>query len=362
MQTSEAGEENQNKSKSSFWKIFENPLPKIANFAENFLKRTSVLAVSIENAKDSHVQSSQSVTQNLRDDSKESDNGIRLINLQAEEHGENLNLSNYHPEIISNLTEEKKLQSECIRGLTQNFNVIEKKILEEKKSENISYSRNNETVDNKFSEIDFLKSRVLTIDEAAKCLDTKEDIRIIISDLKLELDKKSFNPVKFENNIDKLNLLLEEKYQLSGNMIIDEKLGKGAFGTVNRVFISEKLYALKKIEKNYQNKSYFNQLCLKEIKPLLTMIESDHPKLLRIYKIDYKYDQECSILMEYGCGSLADLLNFMKQSKVIFKDFREVLQSQLLDQIDLLKQLDLCHRDINFFGTFFTYTAKYFRI
>lgn len=162
------------------------------------------------------------------------------------------------------------------------------------------------------------------------------------------LSSETYSKDRLSKRLDELNNMLKEKYCLNSDFIRLERLGSGVFGEVHRVFDSRnrRYYALKQCLNTEPEPKKFDTLAINEIKSALSLIKINDSRLLQIYQINYKPGESLSILMDYGHGTLHDLLCFLRKYLIFYENLYEDIHCNLEEQLEILQQNSFCHRDI----------------
>jgi len=151
-----------------------------------------------------------------------------------------------------------------------------------------------------------------------------------------------------ENFNKKLNLRLKRKYNLPPNLIRVEFLGVGSYGEVYKVFDkTNRCFLAVKEPKATETVLFSDKCACREFKALLQLSLSNNLKLLQVVQLEYIPQKKFYVLMEYGHGNLRDFCRFRKKKGLSWSDEDLVeLYYQLVEQVDELKKINVCHRDI----------------
>lgn len=159
----------------------------------------------------------------------------------------------------------------------------------------------------------------------------------------IDSDIEGLSAVKREE----INLALKRKYNLWDDLLVSEKLGSGEFGEVYRVFDKTNRQFLAQKHQKSKNGEFNDRISRQEYQALLKLLEYNHPSLLRVVQLDYCQNTRFFALMEYGQGNLTKFVNYTKNEKKNWskEDYLE-LYFQLCDQVEELRKILMCHRDI----------------
>lgn len=124
-------------------------------------------------------------------------------------------------------------------------------------------------------------------------------------------------------------------------------LGQGAYGKVLKVLvpIHDRPYALKLIIEKYTQD--FKTIVQREADGYQLIKNLNSPSLLSVPLVKMNsMDHKIEILMEFGIGTLADILTFLKTNNIGYEGLADDLMNQLTEQVDILSKKGIVHRDI----------------
>ena len=123
---------------------------------------------------------------------------------------------------------------------------------------------------------------------------------------------------------------------------IGKILGKGAFGKVNLAmhWLTEKLVAIKSINKNYLKEDSSKKKVMQEVYILKKIW---HPNVIRLYET---FETKKHILFVLEMCSGGDLLNYVWKWRWLKEDAAKYMFKQLIDGLQSIHSKNIVHRDI----------------
>ena len=138
------------------------------------------------------------------------------------------------------------------------------------------------------------------------------------------------------------NLITKNDTPMVNNYKILSKLGKGSFGSVYKVqnIFTEKIYAMKVIQKYFVTYQDGDQSFLKEIEILMKV---EHPNIIKIY--EYYVDEiNYYLIIEYVSGG--ELFDFISRDTSFSEHKIKKIMKQLFQALSYLHSNNIVHRDI----------------
>lgn len=138
------------------------------------------------------------------------------------------------------------------------------------------------------------------------------------------------------------NLITKNNTPMVNNYKILSKLGKGSFGSVYKVqnIFTEKIYAMKVIQKYFVTYQDGDQSFLKEIEILMKV---EHPNIIKIY--EYYIDEiNYYLIIEYVSGG--ELFDFISRDTSFTEHKIKKIMKQIFQALSYLHSNNIVHRDI----------------
>jgi len=199
-------------------------------------------------------------------------------------------------------------------------------------------SSKKDLIDLKEEDTEFSKKKIKSVSKASNSSQKPSNIWLSKS-ASVDLDE-------IMNQLSTLQTDLRSKYKIYLEKLIElEALGEGTHGSVSRVFDKEnrKFYALKQLKKP-ENKTFerFAAQAYRELKVLYEIHLSKNEDLLQLYAVEYDSEEDFSILMELGLGTLQDYFVFLREFSIPLGDalLQDVIY-QIYEQICILRELYL---------------------
>lgn len=166
---------------------------------------------------------------------------------------------------------------------------------------------------------------------------------------KESIEKKRFLITNLLRNYSKV---LKERHKVSFSDIIElDFIQKGPYGDLKRAYCRDtgKLYLVKTIKETPQWPVICFELhAIKQLQLAVKISALEDTRLMQIYAIEYEERKnEYKFLLESGIGTLKHLINFREETMASCSTFSlPSMISNLLEQIELLRDSGIYHRDI----------------
>ena len=175
------------------------------------------------------------------------------------------------------------------------------------------------------------------------CITTSPQVKVkTISKATSQHTAKEKKPSLSNSTIKIRNLITQNDSPMVNNYKILSKLGKGSFGSVYKVqdIFTEKIYAMKVIQKYYVTYQDGDQSFLKEIEILMKL---EHPNIIKIF--EYYVDEiNYYLIIEYVSGG--ELFDFISRDKTFSEYKIKKIMKQTFQALSYLHSNNLVHRDI----------------
>ena len=138
------------------------------------------------------------------------------------------------------------------------------------------------------------------------------------------------------------NLITKNETPMVNNYKILSKLGKGSFGSVYKVqnIYTEKIYAMKVIQKYDVTYQDGDQSFLKEIEILMKV---EHPNIIKIFEY-YEDEINYYLIIEYVSGG--ELFDFISRDTAFSEHKIKKIMKQIFQALSYLHSNNIVHRDI----------------
>lgn len=172
----------------------------------------------------------------------------------------------------------------------------------------------------------------------------KQNIHMTKNNSKNNYNNSKSTKIKKQNTatIEKNILVLENKGSLVKSYKILDKIGKGCFGKVYKVFHYEtgQLRALKVVKKEIINLQDDSKKFLKEIEVLSQI---DHPNIIKIYEY-FIAEESYFVIVELAKG--CELMETIEQLSCYSENQAAIIMEQLFSCVAYLHSNGIVHRDI----------------
>ena len=131
-----------------------------------------------------------------------------------------------------------------------------------------------------------------------------------------------------------------------GKYVVEKLLGSGGFGVTYKIkhTSNNKLFALKTLNLEAQNRSDFEQLQVKFINEAIALASCRHPHIVRVHPQVFQQDGLWCMVMEYIAGG--DLADYLVEHGKLTEDAAIVIITKVGKALSYVHQQGFLHRDI----------------
>ncbi len=132
----------------------------------------------------------------------------------------------------------------------------------------------------------------------------------------------------------------------NGKFIVEQLLGSGGFGVTYKIkrTRTNKLFALKTLNIEAQNRSDFQQLQVKFINEAIALASCRHPNIVRVYPQGFREGKLWCMVMEYVEGE--DLDRYLDKNGKLAESKAIAIITKVGNALSFVHQQGLLHRDI----------------